>query len=860
MGRSQQPSLLYPYKLSGPEPLPGRRPVPTLDIDLGTTAYMEWPENHLAGEIWRRGEVPLWDAHQAAGVPFLAQYSSRILFPYQILEDLSPTWTWDFFLLGRAWIAGLFTWAVLRRLLGSTPSALLGGALYMLSGTFTWFLNLEQYANVAMVAPALLYAVDHIAVDRRSSNAALVAVATALVLLGGQPETAFFALAYGGFWTLFRAVSLHGREGARNLAWYFAGSALGILLAAPLLIPFAEYASHAFHIHPAGGSMGVRSPTPWSYLPGIWLPNLFQQPAYPVDLPLNGRWDYLGGFSGVLPWVLVLAAFARGRTWRREIAFTAGGAALVLLKNLGVPPFAWIGHLPVFDQVWTPRWAGPIWVLSLALAAGFAAQSLLAGSSDQTPPLPKPWLFRLALLALVACALRAAWAFCFDHPELPREQFLPTLPDAHFASRAAVAVLVAAITLTLSLWISLRRAHSRRAGLALLALAMGELALAVPRGYGSAWLNAGVIPSLFCTATAVALVFGRVRFAALSSAAVGVSLAVIDLTSPRGLPPRRDPFTPAPWVTYVRARAGHHRVTSIGGVLFPNYASAVGLYDVHYIVALGVSAFHDMSMWMLEPSRSPSHRAWGVGMWLTGVPEGSYLPNGLAPAIANMQRAARIYAMFGVRYVATPRNVRLDVPITHGDEATAPPYRLVYGAEVNVWEHTAVLPRAWIVHEVRRARSMGVTFSLLGRADLDLQRTAVLNDEVGTDDLVLSPTAAPPDERERVRITEYLANRVTLSAQTTAPGLLILSDVFSEGWDAEIDGRGVVIHRVNGCLRGVWVQPGAHRIVYRYRPESFRIGLLFAGAAALICLLLSRQRAPSDRGEPVPSTCPRRDR
>lgn len=845
-GRSQVPALLYPYGASGrPDPAT-RRPVSVFDVDLGTPAYYEGPENKLVGDLWRRGEVPLWNAHQAAGMPLLAQYSSRALFPYQILEDVAPTWTWDFFLLGRAWFAGLFAYALLRRVMGGGTSSLLGGALYMLSGSFTWFLSLEQYSNVAMAAPLLLVALDRVAVARRGRDVAGGAVATALVLLAGQPETAFYALAYGGAWTLFRAWTTGGSRVGPALARYFAASALGLLLAAPLLIPFAEYAAAAHHIHPSGGSMGVCSPTPWALVPGIWLPNLFQQPVHAVDLPLNGRWDYLGGYSGTLAWVLVLAALARGRAWRRELVFCAAAAAVVLLKNVDVAPFAWLGRLPVFDQVWTPRWAGPIWTLSLALAAGFAAESLCAPATDAPPP--RRWVFPAAALGVLAFAARAAWAFAHDRPSLPRDGLFQAYPDVHFASRASTTALLGAGTIALTLWVALRRSTSTHARVALLALAVGELIPCVPRGYTAAWLNAGAATWAFAALAAAAIVHDRARLAASATALTAVAMAFIDVMSPRGLPPRRDPFAPAPWVTFVRARAGLQRVTSVGGALFPNNAGALGLYDVHYIVALGVRSFHDFSLWLLEPSRPPSHRAWGAGMWVTGVPELAWTPNGLAPGLANLQLAAPLYGLLGVRYVAVPHGARLDVPIMRGQEGRVYPYRKVYSGEVDVWEHTMALPRAWLVHDLRRVASPAELFTQLAGSAVDLRRTALL-----TEGAPMTPVGDAPAD-EGVRVVAYRSSEVVLEAHAAEAGLVVLSDVFSEGWRAEVDGRPAPIERVDGCLRGVRVAAGSHRIVQRYQPASVRIGVGLALAAALLCAALARHRGerPGEVGRREP--------
>jgi hypothetical protein len=541
--------------------------------------------------------------------------------------------------------------------------------------------------------------------------------------------------------------------------------------------------------------------------------------------------------------VLVLAALARGRAHRAAMTFFAGAAAVVLLKNVAVPPFSWIGRLPVFDQVWSPRWAGPVWTLSLSIAAGLAAEALCAPRPEAPPAAQGRWTFRVAAGALALVLARSAVAFVWEQPRLLRDGLYPVYPDKFLLSRAAVSLSIAAVTAAVAWWVVVRRNEAPSARLALVLLAAAELTVSIPRGYGPRWFDAGLIPWGLGLGAALALVANRARLAAIGGALSAVALAVIDTLSPRGLPPRRDPFAPAPWVSYVRARVGLQRVTSVGGPLFPNNAGALGLYDVHYITSIAVTAFREVSLWLLEPSRAPDRRAWGVGLWSTGVPEMAAKPNGLATAIANLQIAHRLYGLFGVRYVAVPHDVRLDRPLVRGEESSVYPYRRVYSGEVDVWEHTATLPRAWIAHDVQRVGSTAALFAQMVNRDTDLRRSVLLLP--GDGPTLRGDGASPPATDEGVRVVTYRPGSVTLDVRAARAGMVVLSDVISEGWGAEVDGRPAPLVRVDGCLRGVWVTAGRHRIVQRYEPAGFRAGLLLAGLATLACAYAARpRRAP----------------
>jgi len=164
---------LQPYGLlnTWPQGYTGRVPVNTFDIDLATPAYYEWPINKLVGDLYGNGDIPLWNPYQGGGVPLAAQYSTKAFFPYQIIENMSPVWAWDYFMLGRILLAGFFTYLFLSLLGLEFASAFLGGLLYMFSGSFTWFINLEQFTNSAMMLPVHIYCLERLVKKKSGAGA-----------------------------------------------------------------------------------------------------------------------------------------------------------------------------------------------------------------------------------------------------------------------------------------------------------------------------------------------------------------------------------------------------------------------------------------------------------------------------------------------------------------------------------------------------------------------------------------------------------------------------------------------------------------------------------------------------------------
>lgn len=79
---------------------------------------------------------------------------------------------------------------------------------------------------------------------------------------------------------------------------------------------------------------------------------------------------------------------------------------------------------------------------------------------------------------------------------------------------------------------------------------------------------------------------------------------------------------------------------------------------------------------------------------------------------------------------------------------------------------------------------------------------------------------------------------MTAVAVASAPGLVVFSEVYEEGWNAYVDGERVDILRTDHALRGVPVLAGKHTIEFRYDPESIRIGLWISGVSGLGVLLI----------------------
>ena len=210
--------------------------------------------------------------------------------------------------------------------------------------------------------------------------------------------------------------------------------------------------------------------------------------------------------------------------------------------------------------------------------------------------------------------------------------------------------------------------------------------------------------------------------------------------------------------------------------------------------------------------------------------------------------------LLNVRYVVVDAGLPPDredvVALTQGRR------EVFRSGDAIVYENDAALPRAWIVHDVRGVER-GEALAPLAAGEVDPRRTAFVE---GT----APPTGVPPaSAEESVRVVRYEPDAITIAAEAAAPGLLVVSEAYSGGWRASIDGEPASVLPTNHALRGVPLPAGTHRVDLRYDPPSLRLGLLVSGVSSAAMLAVfalagwARLRRVQGRNAPVVMASPR---
>lgn len=361
---------------------------------------------HAAREV-RAGRWPLWNPYTACGTRFLANPQTSVLAPFSwpayLLPPAEALWV-------SAWlqmfVTGLGMYVLLRVNSCGALSALAGAATYQWCGWNIGWMR-DTPGAVAAWTPWLLALGERLAAGGSDRGGPGFAVVTALVLLGGHPETSFFVLLGTAAFVVWRA----RRDGGMALPVRTAGwGAVGVALAAVLLMPFLDVLRSsevlAFRLVDANPGLPARA------LLELLVPLYHGGPMAP---PV---WDRVGAApvhvvagAGALVWSLAppaLASLSRShRGFARFLLGLAFAAVLVAVENpLTSPLLARVPPFSVAVNAFAMLWVG----FAGAAITGLGLQAVLTGGAPR----------RAARSGMIAGAVAAGAALAACGFDLPR--------------------------------------------------------------------------------------------------------------------------------------------------------------------------------------------------------------------------------------------------------------------------------------------------------------------------------------------------------------------------------------------------------------------------------------------------------
>jgi len=377
--------------------------------------------------------------------------------------------------------------------------------------------------------------------------------------------------------------------------------------------------------------------------------------------------------------------------------------------------------------------------------------------------------------------------------------FLLALATAALAAAGLDALLAAA-------WHEVARRWQR---LAAVGIVSGSLAV----GVGLALMGGATAPAAWGLALLPALSVGalalRCRLAAirpwLPAAALG-ALLLLDLWRfDRGLwraVPPEEVFAPgAEAAAWLADQAGRFRVYSPGYAIEQQVAAEYGLE-----LADGIEPVH-LSAYDRYAGLATGVPVEGFSVTLPPFPDGVEIATAHQDAIPD----AKLLGLLNIRYLVAA----FDVP---GQDWTL---RACLG-ETRIFENARFMPRAFVVGQVEPVSDAAEALARL--AAVDPRRTALVEG---------GPSLGGSAAFQEVAVQSAGPDRFEMTVQLSAPGFLVLSEVWYPGWQARDNGEPAAIYRTHGLLRGLYLAPGAHRVVLAFRPPSVYLGGVISGLSCL---------------------------
>ena len=789
-----------------------------------------YPSTRLIQEMCRHGALPYWNPYLNYGQPLLENPNLLFFYPYTLFIILLPIdLAYPLFYVVHFALAGIGTYLLARRWGQSRQAAFFAGFIFAFSGPVLSLGNLYNHAACAAWMPWALLATDrairgiasggarpeagrHLAPRALAGGVAvrpwiLLTLVFSMQFLAAEPFTLLVTFGLCLAYALYLRGTRRPLASAANfkvLTGFVLVGCLMVALCAVQFLPSAELLSHSRR-----GAQGLRygETSNWSFHP-LLLAEVLVPEFYGPALTAPTSWNALVGdgnspyfmsvFLGFVPLFFALAGWTLGRNRRRN--FVAGSALLLLVLSFGhLTPLFSLAYLlvPLLTLVRFPvKLLVPV-VMLVAILAGWGLDTLHE-DPEQWKARRNRALYPLAIL--LACSF-ALWAAVWMAPKLI------TLPTR---------------------WALLRQGHASAEAGTMADFLASSLRLYVPG-------VAGFILFGFL------LLFGLGRKKSWARPAVPifallglVHLVLVNYDANPTVPKAFYTYEP-PVVSHFRGSAGTYRVASTSRL--PTKASS--LNDLQGFVnfdsipgAAGLSA--------IAQGTFQQKLLLAEGSMLEGI-EGSLnldIERSLPPFVYDLwiyllkqaPDTFHVECLLGrtnVKYVLRPR--QLNSPGTKAVEevfngSAMPSY---------LYEDLYFVPRAYAAGTAVFTTSPLETLTRMATPDFDAEGSVILAADSGD-----SPAVHGSGPAGRVEITARQPSTVTLKADLTRPGYVVLLDRYDSNWHASIDGREVPVVRANQLFQAVYAEPGRHVILFYFRQRGLVAGILISTLtlAALIWL------------------------
>lgn len=428
--------------------LNGRDRLAFRDVSYFYTPLYQHVAELCREQPWGAFGRAIWNPNDLTGMPLAGETTTAVFYPLRILVycfGASAETSMGVYVVLHLLIASLAAYSMAMQFRCRYWSASVVGLVYPLSGTVLFLATNPPYLVSAAWLPFVLGPLFKRRCDHREPRSILVpGVAMSLMILGGDPPTAFHCVVISGLIGIARLGTRRTErwhDRSQSLVQLTLVCMVACVLAFPQIAASLDWARHSDRLQNNGaGFQDAFSLAPWR-LAEFVLPNFYGAPW-----PIHHRWDRLvfdGGmarpqtalwtpsvYCGSIVLLLATSGFyfalsERNRLgpflWRRHLPWAfAGGFALLASMGSYTPIYPWLVEwVPGYQALRYPSKWLPIVSLVIALWSGQAFQYLfsvrpqLAGDIKRT--VISGWLIMCLLVCFLVVAM-CSWA-AWNMPE-----------------------------------------------------------------------------------------------------------------------------------------------------------------------------------------------------------------------------------------------------------------------------------------------------------------------------------------------------------------------------------------------------------------------------------------------------------
>ena len=737
-----------------------------------------YPLRHLAAEIFRSGQVPLWNPNIFCGMPFLATIQSVIFYPLSLMHYLmDPARALSLFIILHLFLSGLFMYLFARSRNISMGGSFIAAFSFTFSGYMMSVINLTISLSAIAWFPLAMLLFFRTLKTRDYRDSLWLSLVMVIMFLAGEPAVAismFSIMLAASLYLLLERLVKEKLLDRFLIVNFLLVSAAFLSLAAFQILPAIEFFRMTQRM-----DIGLTEATIWSIPPtdllSLFVPFFNDFSYYYFNYWAVQVWldNYYTGITIIMLGLFAVAAIRKDRLVQFLCVIALLSLAISLGKNFLLYPLLY-KTVPFVRLMRYPVRFFFVFTFAVCVLSGIGYDRLRQLVRDPVAA-SRARAFLIAAILFVGAALVLTLAAANIQAPLADKLEALAAKDPGL-KRSQFYMLVHADIF------NLRRSL----------MYMGYFGLFV-------------------------FLWFRTKYKNFAAAAIFLLITLDLLLTNTGYEPMLDR-------DYFKAPTGNLEYIMNDKSLFRVLPSP-SVVDKFNIIKEGTYSEATRAM----KDRFMTNRMVEYGMYYAGGYESAILKRsadvvGMIYTSKN-PKDTNLIDLLNVKYIALDPNMN----IKEYEKAMESPYAAIY-------RNNSCLERAFLV---RRSKVMPADADILkymGSKEFKPAEEIVLENEVKLPAAARLP--AGDIGKDSVNIIKYTPNEVEIDLYAASPAFMLMSDTYYPGWKAYIDGMRTKIYRADYFLRAIVMPQGRHSIRLIYDPLSFKLGLAISLISIIVVLYL----------------------